>query len=97
MSEDLNGGTSGDEYEKLRSLHLSSLDDEEDEVLIDDNVHDDLYDDEDDEDKVPVTLGFVEKKRNSWSLLRQLFPSKAGGTPVCFVICIKVLKNSWIF
>ncbi|XP_019190514.1 PREDICTED: programmed cell death protein 2 isoform X1 [Ipomoea nil] len=83
MSEDLNAGTSGDAYEKLKGLHLSSLDDEEDEdeVLIDDNVHDDLYDDEDDEDKVPVSLGFVEKKRNSWSLLRQLFPSKAGATP----------------
>ncbi|CAH9096031.1 unnamed protein product [Cuscuta epithymum] len=77
MAEDLNGRTSGDADEKLRSLHLLSIDEDE----LSDDGHADSYDDEDDEEKVPVALGFVEKKKNSWSLLRQFFPSKAGGTP----------------
>lgn len=51
------------------------------ELIINDNGHADLYDDEDDEERLPVSLGFVERKKNSWSLLRHLFPSKAGGTP----------------
>ncbi|KAL6575572.1 hypothetical protein OROHE_000949 [Orobanche hederae] len=33
-------------------------------------------------DRVPMTLGFAEEPKKSWSLLRQYFPSKAGGTPV---------------
>ncbi|CAI9300313.1 unnamed protein product [Lactuca saligna] len=34
-----------------------------------------------DEEEAPVGLGFVEKPEHEWSLLRHLFPSKAGGTP----------------
>lgn len=37
---------------------------------------------EDDEFEEPVVLGFVENPKNKLSLLRQLFPSKAGGVPV---------------
>ncbi|KAA8543064.1 hypothetical protein F0562_021441 [Nyssa sinensis] len=91
MSQEVGGGTSGDPLEKLRTLHISSLDEEEeDEVPVGDDGDGDMYDDDDDEDddddcddeeQVPVTLGFVEKPKNHWSLLRQLFPSKAGGVP----------------
>ncbi|EYU46765.1 hypothetical protein ABFS82_04G011500 [Erythranthe guttata] len=64
---------------KLRSLHISSLDEEEDE---DDDVEDELTDEDDDEeDRVPMTLGFAEKPKYPWSLLPQYFPSKAGGMP----------------
>ncbi|KAK1283524.1 hypothetical protein QJS10_CPB21g01720 [Acorus calamus] len=52
----------------------------EDEVLGEDEDDDD--DDEDDEEGEPVTLGFVEEPKTPHSLLRHLFPSKAGGTPV---------------
>ncbi|KAI3783206.1 hypothetical protein L2E82_13271 [Cichorium intybus] len=38
-------------------------------------------DDDEDEEQSPVGLGFVEKPEHEWSLLRHLFPSKAGGTP----------------
>ncbi|KAK3009280.1 hypothetical protein RJ639_014323 [Escallonia herrerae] len=37
--------------------------------------------DDAEEEQLPVTLGFAEKPKNRWSLLRQLFPSKAGGVP----------------
>ncbi|KAG9159030.1 hypothetical protein Leryth_018576 [Lithospermum erythrorhizon] len=78
--------------EKLKTLRITSLDDDEneDEVPIGLNgslngsvnltLHDDEDDDED-EDQVSVVLGFVEKPKNKWTLLRQLFPSKAGGAP----------------
>ncbi|KAK4418098.1 Programmed cell death protein 2-like [Sesamum alatum] len=71
--------------EKLKSLHISSLDEEEDdeEEAQNDDVEDEVSDedDEEEEDRVPMTLGFVEKPKNPWTLLRQYFPSKAGGTP----------------
>ncbi|XP_022891546.1 programmed cell death protein 2-like isoform X2 [Olea europaea var. sylvestris] len=70
--------------EKLKTLCISSLDEEEDdEAQVDETDDPDLYNDEDDDDEeqVPVTLGFVEKPKNTWSLLRHYFPSKAGGTP----------------
>ncbi|KAL3827794.1 hypothetical protein ACJIZ3_016596 [Penstemon smallii] len=69
--------------EKLKSLHVSSLDEEEDESEApNDDVEDDVSeDDDDDEEPVPMTLGFAEKPKNQWSLLRQYFPSKAGGIP----------------
>ena len=35
-----------------------------------------------DDEQVPVGLGFLEQPEHEWSLLRHLFPSKAGGTPV---------------
>ncbi|KAL2239015.1 UNVERIFIED_CONTAM: Programmed cell death protein 2-like protein [Sesamum indicum] len=69
--------------EKLKSLHISSLDEEEDEEEDqNDDVEDEVSDEDDEEeDRVPMTLGFVEKPKNPWTLLRQYFPSKAGGTP----------------
>lgn len=71
-----------------RTLQITPLDEEDqEEVQIDDSGDVDSYDDDDeteeeDEDKEPVGLGVLEKPENSWSLLRELFPSKAGGTPV---------------
>lgn len=70
--------------DKLTSLRITSLDDDDihdDEELQDDFDTDD--DDEDEESNESVVLGFVAKPKNSWSLLPQLFPSKAGGVPVC--------------
>ena len=76
-----NGGIS---LEKLRALQITPLEDEEDDEPQGNGVGDiiDDDDDEEEEEQVPVTLGFVEKSKNRWSLLRQLFPSKAGGVPV---------------
>ncbi|XP_059625631.1 uncharacterized protein LOC132268803 [Cornus florida] len=74
---------SGDSLEKLRTLHISSLDEDEG-AGVDVDGEFDMYkdnDEDDDEEEVPVALGFVEKPKNRWSLLRQLFPSKAGGVP----------------
>lgn len=68
--------------DKLTSLRITSLDDDDihdDEELQDDFDTDD--DDEDEESNESVVLGFVAKPKNSWSLLPQLFPSKAGGVP----------------
>lgn len=70
--------------ENLSSLRISSLEEEEVEVEEDDCVEDDEEEEEDDEDEVSVTLGFVEKPKNPRLLLRHLFPSKAGGFPVCW-------------
>ncbi|PIN24161.1 putative MYND Zn-finger protein [Handroanthus impetiginosus] len=69
--------------EKLKSLQISSLDEgeEEDEAHKDDVEYEVSDEDDDEEDRVPMTLGFVEKPKNPWSLVRQYFPSKAGGTP----------------
>ncbi|CAL0328650.1 unnamed protein product [Lupinus luteus] len=47
----------------------------------DEQEYDGFDDYDDDEDEDPVTLGFVEKPKNQWSLLRQYFPSKAGDVP----------------
>ncbi|XP_022961335.1 programmed cell death protein 2 [Cucurbita moschata] len=80
MDEIGNGAV--ESMEKLNSLRITSLDDEDindDEELLDDSDTDD--DDEDEESDESVVLGFVEKPENSWSLLPQLFPSKAGGVP----------------
>ncbi|RAL48719.1 hypothetical protein DM860_001039 [Cuscuta australis] len=59
------------------------------ELLINGNGHADLYDDE---ERLPVSLGFVEKKKNSWSLLRHLFPSKAGGRACACDFCGEPLQ-----
>ncbi|XP_038879358.1 programmed cell death protein 2 isoform X2 [Benincasa hispida] len=67
--------------DKLNSLRITSLDDDDihdDEELQDDH---DTDDDDDEESNESVVLGFVAKPKNSWSLLPQLFPSKAGGVP----------------
>ncbi|GAV56997.1 zf-MYND domain-containing protein/PDCD2_C domain-containing protein [Cephalotus follicularis] len=79
----MDADTNGDSVENLRDLRLSSLDDDEDgeeEFVVD---SDDDYDEDGDKEKKeePVTLGFVEKPKNHWSLLRQFFPNKAGGIP----------------
>lgn len=70
--------------EKLKSLQITSLDEEEDEdEPQNDEVEDEISDDDDDdEDQIPMSLGFPEKPKSPWSLRRQYFPSKAGGSPV---------------
>uniref|UniRef100_A0A2N9EUI5 MYND-type domain-containing protein n=1 Tax=Fagus sylvatica TaxID=28930 RepID=A0A2N9EUI5_FAGSY len=67
--------------ENLNGLRISSLDEEEEveEFAMDDDDDDD--DDDDEEEEEFATLGFVEKPKTRWSLLRHLFPSKAGGVP----------------
>ncbi|KAL6978349.1 hypothetical protein U1Q18_020018 [Sarracenia purpurea var. burkii] len=79
----MGGGTRGDTLKKFRALQITSLEEEDDEG--NGEGCGDMLDDEDvdaeDEDLVPVMLGFVEKPKNHWSLSRQLFPSKAGGVP----------------
>lgn len=40
-----------------------------------------VVEEDENEDREPVTLGFVEKPKNPTSLLRHFFPSKAGGVP----------------
>ncbi|PHT50523.1 hypothetical protein CQW23_10270 [Capsicum baccatum] len=69
-----------------KTLQITPLDEEDQEEAQIDNSGDvDSYNDDDekeeDEDKEPVGLGVLEKPENSWSLQRELFPSKAGGTP----------------
>ncbi|KAL5701015.1 hypothetical protein ACHQM5_026397 [Ranunculus cassubicifolius] len=70
-----------DSFNNFKSLEINSI---EDDLSDDDDDDDDeiMEDDEDDEEQEPVTLGFVKKPNNPFSLLRQLFPSKAGGIPV---------------
>jgi len=69
----------GDSTEKLKGVQISSLD-EEDEV--EEVVEEEEEGDDSEEEEEPVTIGFLEKTKNCWSLLRQVFPSKAGGVPV---------------
>ncbi|GKU86904.1 hypothetical protein SLEP1_g1375 [Rubroshorea leprosula] len=73
--------------EKLKGLQITPLEDEEEEeeqkaqeIAVDEDDDNDYDEDEEDEEE-PVILGFVEKPDHSWSLLRQQFPSKAGGVP----------------
>lgn len=81
---------SSDPSDKLSTMSISCLDEEDKEDMpVDDIYEEDDEEDEDDEDVDngeechPVALGFVERPKYSWSLHRQLFPSIAGGTPVC--------------
>lgn len=69
----------GDSTEKLKGVQISSLD-EDDEV--EEVVEEEEEGDDSEEEEEPVTLGFLEKTKNCWSLLRQVFPSRAGGVPV---------------
>ncbi|KAK9201904.1 hypothetical protein WN944_017113 [Citrus x changshan-huyou] len=80
----MESGANGDSIEKLQGLQISPLDDddeEEREMVAYEYEDDDEDDGEDEEEQEPVTLGFLEKPKNRWSLLRHLFPSKAGGPP----------------
>uniref|UniRef100_A0A2C9VUD4 Programmed cell death protein 2 C-terminal domain-containing protein n=1 Tax=Manihot esculenta TaxID=3983 RepID=A0A2C9VUD4_MANES len=81
-------GLSGDSMEKLKGVRIAPLDDDDDDFEGQENeevqeptFEEEEEDDDDEEEEEPVTLGFVEKPKHSWSLLRQLFPSKAGGVP----------------
>ncbi|PKU73323.1 programmed cell death protein 2 [Dendrobium catenatum] len=69
----------------LRSLRITSIENEEEDEERDDfgkeGEQEDDDDDEEEEDEVEVTLGFAEKPKNPRLLLRHLFPSKAGGFP----------------
>ncbi|KAL8548765.1 hypothetical protein ACS0TY_007869 [Phlomoides rotata] len=68
------------DVEKLKSLQLSSLDEEEDEDESQNaEIEGEISDDE--EDQIPMSIGFPEKPKNPWSLRRQYFPSKAGSYP----------------
>lgn len=81
----MESGANGDSIEKLQGLQITPLDDddeEEREMVAYEYEDDDEDDGEDEEEQKPVTLGFLEKPKNRWSLLRHLFPSKAGGPPV---------------
>ncbi|WCJ34691.1 Programmed cell death protein 2 [Euphorbia peplus] len=71
----LDDNNDGDSIENLKGLHISEVEQE----MLGEEVDDD--DDEDENEQEPVTLGFVEKPKNYWSLLPHLFPSKAGGVP----------------
>jgi pre-rRNA-processing protein TSR4 len=75
--------------EKLSGLRITSLDDEEedDEPELPHQhgpaaavAYEDYDDDEDEE--AEVMLGLLEEPKRPGLLLRHLFPSKAGGTPV---------------
>ena len=67
----------GEHVEKLKAVRI-----DDDDAVDEDDVLDDYDDDDDDEEEEPVTLGFVDRPKNQWSLQRQFFPSKAGGVPV---------------
>ncbi|KAK8694382.1 hypothetical protein V6N13_071936 [Hibiscus sabdariffa] len=75
----------GDSVDELKGLRITSLDDDDDaddeDIAVDEDNDDDDEDDEEEEEDEAVILGFVEKPEHSWSLLRQQFPSKAGGVP----------------
>ena len=85
----------GDLVDKLKAMQNDNVEDQEE--------YDDVDDDDEEEEHEPITLGFVDKPKNKWSLQRQYFPSKAGGVPVlylfiefvytlllsCFILCTK--------
>ncbi|QCD76515.1 pre-rRNA-processing protein TSR4 [Vigna unguiculata] len=62
-----------DLVDKLKVMQNDDVEDQEE--------YDDVDDDEEEEEHEPITLGFVDKPKNKWSLQRQYFPSKAGGVP----------------
>lgn len=72
----------GDSTEKLKGVQISSLDEDDEVEEVVEEEEEEEGDDSEEEEEEPVTLGFLEKTKNCWSLLRQVFPSKAGGVPV---------------
>ena len=84
----------GDSMEKLKGLQITSLDDDDEEEVEDYDMNEEEDDDDEDEEEEEefVTLGFVEKPKSPWSLLRQLFPSKAGSVPVPFDFFVALQK-----
>lgn len=85
MSKEMDLGEGDDSAEMLKGLRVTSIDNEIDDDNAENLMEDDDEYDEEDEEQEPVILGFLEKPKDDWSLLRQLFPSKAGGVPVCFL------------
>lgn len=82
----MEGSTSLDSEDvKFKGLDITSLDDvdNEEEEEFDDDDDDDDEDLEEEEIDYAI-LGFVENPKDSCSLLRRFFPSKAGGSPVLF-------------
>ncbi|KAL5571111.1 hypothetical protein UlMin_020708 [Ulmus minor] len=74
----MEGGVGSNSVEELKGLRITSLDDddeEEPEMVIEED------DDDEEEEQNDVALGFLKKPKNSRSLLRHFFPSKAGGVP----------------
>jgi len=67
----------GDLVDKLKVMQNDNAEDQEE--------YDDVDDDDEEEEHEPITLGFVDKPKNKWSLQRQYFPSKAGGVPVLYL------------
>ncbi|MCH92158.1 programmed cell death protein 2-like [Trifolium medium] len=63
----------GDSVNKLKAIRIDN----------DEFADEDEDDSDDDEEEFePITFGFLEKPKNSLTLSRQFFPSKAGGLPV---------------
>ncbi|XP_059435324.1 uncharacterized protein LOC132168219 isoform X1 [Corylus avellana] len=84
MANEQSSAVNGDTMEKQKGIQISVLDDddeEQNEQQQEEYATDEFDDDDEEEEKEFVTLGFVEKPKTRWSLLRQLFPSKAGGVP----------------
>lgn len=73
----------GNSFDNLKSLQISSLEEDDDDVDVEEDIDikEDDGDDDEEEELEPVTLGFVEKPNDPNSLLRHYFPSKAGGVP----------------
>ena len=78
------GSLRSDSMEEFKGLRITSLDDDDDDEEEQDIVIDEDDEDDDDEENEDVFLGFVKKPKNPRSLLRNFFPSKAGGVPVCY-------------
>ncbi|KAL5699268.1 hypothetical protein ACHQM5_030197 [Ranunculus cassubicifolius] len=76
MPEIVEIGVKDDSFNNFKSLQINSFEDDDD-----DEIMEDEFEDDDDEEGEPMELGFVEKPNNPISLLRQFFPSKAGGIP----------------
>ncbi|KAL8236207.1 hypothetical protein R6Q59_017288 [Mikania micrantha] len=79
MSKEIITNANDGSLVNFTNMRISSLDDEGYEEFDDEDDDDD--EEIEDEEQAPVALGFVEKPKHEWSLLRHLFPSKAGGTP----------------